>query len=173
MIQGPLVVKKVDLGSSFLRSSGISMQTKEKGMELMGECNVVYKGGASIQLFTEVYLNWPTKQFISVPVEASVTLSYASGKVRKIASMALICVADALKLRMHIPPTLKGRAAICFLRVPDTVFNTKVDVGGNARYNVTSLFPQITQFLQTAMQKLLWKTLVRHPPALLSALSGR
>jgi len=142
-ILGPIVVQNVDLGTSLLRTTGICLQAHKGGKELVGECDVVYEGGASVHLFTEVYLNWPTKQFISVPVEATVTMSYASGK-----------------LGLYVPPLFMGRATVSFLELPNTVFNTNVDIGGSKRYNVASLFPQITEFLQTSMQKLVWKTLV-------------
>ena len=48
----------------------------------IGEADIYYKGGASLTLSTEFYVNFPKHHFAVVPVNVHVEVKHLSGRVR-------------------------------------------------------------------------------------------
>eukprot|EP00010_Vexillifera_abyssalis_P000287 CAMPEP_0201549198 /NCGR_PEP_ID=MMETSP0173_2-20130828/5693_1 /ASSEMBLY_ACC=CAM_ASM_000268 /TAXON_ID=218659 /ORGANISM="Vexillifera sp., Strain DIVA3 564/2" /LENGTH=292 /DNA_ID=CAMNT_0047958795 /DNA_START=260 /DNA_END=1138 /DNA_ORIENTATION=+ len=149
---GPIHIDRVDIGDELLKIKHIAMcRRREKlldnnttASELVGEAKVNYRGGASIKVSFNVYINWPRPKFATLPVSATIRLENIAGI-----------------MRFFAPATIPARVSMAFSSMPETEFGVRLVVGGNTRHlNLTTLFPRVRAWLTATLRKLIWKSIV-------------
>ncbi|MDP2439268.1 MAG: hypothetical protein Q8P67_26265 [archaeon] len=144
---GPISIDEIDIGTemgqirrvSFARPSAATAKELGSTNELMGQALVEYRGGASVKVSFEFYVNWPRPKSVIIPVSAWLRVEHISGEMRLFASREVPC-----------------RLSLAFASMPQTEFGVRLTIGAN----VLSIFPHMKTFLQSILRKLLWKSIV-------------
>jgi Maintenance of mitochondrial morphology protein 1/PH domain len=150
---GPIVVEEVDIGRELVQLDRISFAQRRqdsdawlrnRSSELIGEAHVEYRGGASVKITFNVYINWPRPRFATIPVSAWLRIERVSGV-----------------LRLFAPSEVPSRISLAFIDMPLTDFSVRLIIGSTARnVNLTNTFPRVKNFLTATLRKLIWKTAV-------------
>jgi len=138
---GKIVVSDLNMGSSLPVIEGIRVVSRASDDTLNTEVKLQYNGGASFTISTELWMNWPTPKFASLPVSLHASFDHFEGTL-----LASCFFHTSTKSRFNIffqsPPAIK-------LRIGSTIGHSAKLV--NVAQISTLLENQIYKFVNTEL----------------------
>jgi len=102
-ILGKIVVSDINMGTGLPQISGIRVLSRAHDDSLHADVSLHYDGGASFTISTELWVNWPTPKFASLPVSLHASFDSFEG---------------TLTASCHFPSSNKTRVTLYFLTPP-------------------------------------------------------
>ena len=160
---GPVVCEKIFFGTDMVQVKSVKMTGTNQPGELVGEADITYNGGGGLEINTELFVNWPSDKFASIPVNAVVKLTHLAGKVSPLLLPSLpflqhLTSSFPLQLHFHLPAALGARFTAFFAKLPDVNFSIEVLMGEKQR-KATSL-PKFKKFIISTLRRALRQQLV-------------
>ena len=134
---GPCVVEAVGLGEDVFTISRVRLLHTDVPDELIGELDIVYNGGASLVVTTEVkYSNLSVGVYIFVK-----------------------CLSLRGTLTFYGAPTPGSRFSMAFTTLPEVAFDVKIQLGNKKKVQITD-YAKVRNFIISVLEKLIWKNVV-------------
>lgn len=141
---GNLRVVHIDYGKDFIKLESIKVVATEEADEVIAEADINYRGGLTVHLGLEFYINWPRPKAAVIPVMAAIKLVSLRGK-----------------LHVLLPSTLNTKNSLCFVSPPSVEFDVSIDIGKGQGKRVSSI-PKLKHFLFSFARQAAFTALV-HP----------
>jgi len=142
---GPIVPESLEFLGPLEKDlvTGIRVIPGDIPNEIFAEIEIDYKPGFELTLKTEVFVDWPTKRYASIPLTIVVKILNVTGK-----------------LHVYAPPRLNTQVFACFSAnsLPDINLDATV-VMGRKDIKITSL-PKVRDFICGVIHKILRTCLV-------------
>ncbi|MDP2437538.1 MAG: hypothetical protein Q8P67_17485 [archaeon] len=134
---GPCVVEAVDMGKDVFTISRIRLLHTDVPDELIGEVDIIYTGGASLVVTTDVKYG-----------------SIAFGIYIFVKVMSLKGT-----LTFYGPPECASRFSMAFTQLPECNFDVKIQLGNKKKVQITD-YAKVRNFIISVLEKLIWKNVV-------------
>jgi len=141
-ILGKIVVSDINMGTGLPQISGIRVLSRAHDDALHADVSLHYDGGASFTISTELWVNWPSPKFASLPVSLHASFDSFDG---------------TLTASCHFPSSNKTRVTLYFLTPPKLQLRIGSTIGHTTKLvNVL----QISNLLENMIYSFVNKELV-------------